>query len=216
MELKRLMLRKASKRIFICISIALSISLLSGCYASRYYGKNPPDPGKAIIIGGITEAFVQQPHGLIVDINQQGEPNTHVRLTSLANEDDQPSPNLLGHLYMYEVPPGTYEFTAWQYEYYAGRSMSRATPVVFTVRAGEVAYIGDQRADDLRVCLANLDKAEITLQALKRKYPVLNGREILNLTDKTAFQDWPSSDATDQGHGLCQLWGKLPGSTAKE
>ncbi|WP_049870421.1 hypothetical protein [Pseudomonas cremoricolorata] len=210
------MLRKASKRLFLFASIALSLSLLSGCYASRYYGKTPPDPGKAIIVGAITEAFLSQPHGLIVDIEQQGEPETHLRLTTLANEDDQPSPNLLGHLYMYEVPPGNYAFTTWKYEYFAGHSMARATPVVFTVQAGEVAYIGDQRADDLNLCLSNLDKAEGTLQALKRKYPVLNGRTIVNLTDKTAFQDWPSSDAKDNGKGLCAFWASLPAAPSKQ
>lgn len=199
------MLRKASRQLLTWACIALSITLLNGCITSRYDGKRAPDPSKAIIVGSITEGFLTQPHGLVVDIKQHGEPGTHLRLTTLGNEDDQPSPNLLGNLYMYEVPPGDYEVTGWSYVYYAGRSMARAAPVVFTVRAGETAYIGDLRADALRFCLSNVSNAEKTLENLKRKYPILIGRNIQDLTPKSAFEPWPSSDATDSGKGLCKL-----------
>lgn len=196
---------KVSRTLSLWAAIALSTTLLAGCVNSRYDGKRAPDPGKAIIIGSIGESYLVQPHGLVVEIRKNGEPSTTLRLDTLGNEDDQPSPNLLGHLFMYEVPPGEYEFTRWNYVYYAGRSMARATPVVFTVKAGDTAYIGDLRVDALRFCLANVDNAERTLPDLKRKYPMLNGRKILNLTTRSGFEPWPSSDATDRGQGLCKI-----------
>ena len=197
--------RKATQKLFTWAALALSTTLLFGCATPRYDGKRAPDPTKAIIVGSITEGYLTQPHGLVVEIKKQGEPSTTLQLTTLGNEDDQPSRNLLGNLFMYEVPPGEYEVTRWNYEFYAGRSMARQAPVVFTVSAGETAYIGDMHADALRFCLGNVNNADKTLDALKRKYPVLNGRNILNLTEKTRFEPWPSSDATDSGKGLCKL-----------
>ncbi|WP_256681589.1 hypothetical protein [Pseudomonas sp. R3-52-08] len=157
-------------------------------------------------MGSIDESYVMmQPHGLVVEINQQGAPGTALRLTTLGNEDDQPSPHVLGHYFMYEVPPGEYEYTQWHYVYYAGRSMPRPVPAVFSVKAGETLYIGDLRADALRFCLANVNNAESTVQELKRKYPMLKDRNILNVTAKSGFAPWPSSDATDFGKGLCTI-----------
>lgn len=199
------MLRKASKQLLIWAVIALSTTLLIGCATSRYDGKRPPDPTKAIIVGSIAEGFLFQPHGLVVHIKQHGGEGTALQLETLGNENDQTSRNQLGNLYMYEVPPGEYEFTHWYYVHYAGHSMARSAPVVFTVRAGEIAYIGDLHADALRFCLGNVNNANQTVEALKHKYPVLNGRNILNLTAKSAFEPWPSSDATDSGKGLCKL-----------
>lgn len=105
---------------------------------------------------------------------------------------------------MYEVLPGEYEITRWSYEYYAGRSMARVAPVVFTVNAGDTAYIGDLRASALTFCLSNVNNADKTLDDLRHKYPMLNDRKILNLTAMSAFEPWPSSDATDNGKGLCK------------
>ncbi|TVT80179.1 hypothetical protein [Pseudomonas sp. H3(2019)] len=198
------MLRKVSNKLFIWAAMALSTTLLVGCATSRYDGKREPDPSKAIILGSITEGFLTQPHGLVVEIRKHGEPNSILQLYTLQNEDDQPSPNLLGNLFMYEVSPGEYEFTSWSYQYYAGRAMARTAPVVFTVKAGEIAYIGDLYANAISFCLSNVNNDDKTLGNLKRKYPILNDRKILNLTAKSGFEPWPSSDATDNGKGLCR------------
>lgn len=199
------MLGKVSSKHLVWAAVALCAILLSGCATSRYDGKHAPDPSKAIIVGSIGESYLMQPHGLVVEINQQGGPGTALRLTTLGNEDDQPSPHVLGHFFMYEVPPGEYEYTQWSYVYYAGRSMPRPVPAVFSVKAGETLYIGDLRADALRFCLSNVNNAESTVQELKRKYPVLKDRNIVNLTATSGFAPWPSSDATDFGKGLCTL-----------
>ncbi|MHA6574412.1 hypothetical protein [Pseudomonas yamanorum] len=199
------MLGKVSKKYFVWGAVALCATLLSGCATSRYDGKHAPDPSKAIIVGSIGESYLMQPHGLVVEIRQKGGPGTVLRLTTLGNEDDQPSPNILGHFFMYEVPPGEYEYTQWSYVYYAGRSMPRPVPAVFSVKAGETLYIGDLRADALRFCLSNVNNAENTVEELKRKYRMLKDRNIVNLTAKSGFAPWPSSDATDFGKGLCTL-----------
>jgi hypothetical protein len=199
------MLGKVSSKHLVWAAVPLCAILLSGCATSRYDGKHAPDPSKAIIVGSIGESYLMQPHGLVVEINQQGGPGTALRLTTLGNEDDQPSPHVLGHFFMYEVPPGEYEYTQWSYVYYAGRSMPRPVPAVFSVKAGETLYIGDLRADALRFCLSNVNNVESTVQELKRKYPVLKDRNIVNLTAKSGFAPWPSSDATDFGQGLCTL-----------
>lgn len=199
------MLGKVSKKYLVWGAVALCATLLSGCATSRYDGKHAPDPSKAIIVGSIGESYLMQPHGLVVEIRQKGGPGTVLRLTTLGNEDDQPSPHILGHLFMYEVPPGEYEYTQWSYVYYAGRSMPRPVPAVFSVKAGETLYIGDLRADALRFCLSNVNNAENTVEELKRKYRMLKDRNIVNLTAKSGFAPWPSSDATDFGKGLCTL-----------
>ncbi|MDY0831489.1 MULTISPECIES: hypothetical protein [Pseudomonas] len=199
------MLGKVSKKYLVWGAVALCATLLSGCATSRYDGKHAPDPSKAIIVGSIGESYLMQPHGLVVEIRQKGGPGTVLRLTTLGNEDDQPSPNILGHFFMYEVPPGEYEYTQWSYVYYAGRSMPRPVPAVFSVKAGETLYIGDLRADALRFCLSNVNNAENTVEELKRKYRMLKDRNIVNLTAKSGFAPWPSSDATDFGKGLCTL-----------
>ncbi|MDY7532137.1 hypothetical protein RGV33_10630 [Pseudomonas sp. Bout1] len=202
---KRPMLGKVSKKYPVWGAVALCATLLSGCATSRYDGKHAPDPSKAIIVGSIGESYLMQPHGLVVEIRQKGGPGTVLRLTTLGNEDDQPSPHILGHFFMYEVPPGEYEYTQWSYVYYAGRSMPRPVPAVFSVKAGETLYIGDLRADALRFCLSNVNNAENTVEELKRKYWMLKDRNIVNLTAKSGFAPWPSSDATDFGKGLCTL-----------
>ena len=200
------MLGKVSKKYLVWGAVALCASLLSGCATSRYDGKHAPDPSKAVIVGSIGESHVMMPpHGLVVEIKQQGAPGTALRLTTLGNEDDQPSPHVLGHYFMYEVPPGEYEYTQWHYVYYAGKSMPRPVPAVFSVKAGETLYIGDLRVDALRFCLSNVNNADDTVQALKRKYPMLKDRNIVNLTPKSGFAPWPSSDATDFGKGLCTI-----------
>lgn len=199
------MLGKVSKKYPVWGAVALCATLLSGCATSRYDGKHAPDPSKAIIVGSIGESYLMQPHGLVVEIRQKGGPGTVLRLTTLGNEDDQPSPHILGHFFMYEVPPGEYEYTQWSYVYYAGRSMPRPVPAVFSVKAGETLYIGDLRADALRFCLSNVNNAENTVEELKRKYWMLKDRNIVNLTAKSGFAPWPSSDATDFGKGLCTL-----------
>lgn len=134
------MLGKVSSKHLVWAAVALCATLLSGCATSRYDGKHAPDPSKAIIVGSVGESFpMMQPHGLVVEIKQQGAPGTAIRLTTLGNEDDQPSPSVLGHYFMYEVPPGEYEYTQWHYVYYAGKSMPRPVPAVFSVKAGKLS-----------------------------------------------------------------------------
>ena len=89
------MLGKVSSKRLVWVTGALCAALLSGCATSRYDGRHAPDPSKAIIMGSIGESFpMMQPHGLVVEIDQQGAPGTAIRLTTLGNEDDQPSPSL--------------------------------------------------------------------------------------------------------------------------
>ncbi|GKQ48316.1 hypothetical protein [Pseudomonas syringae] len=106
---------------------------------------------------------------------------------------------------MYEVPAGQYEVRNWRCYFYAGNSMARPAPVVFTVKPGEIAYIGDFSANALTFCLSNIDHAEQSITALKEKYPLLRDRSITNLTAQSGFEPWPSSDASDRGKGLCQF-----------
>ncbi|BBP70459.1 hypothetical protein PHLH6_24630 [Pseudomonas sp. Seg1] len=186
-------------------AITLCLTVLNGCSTARYDGTRPPDPAKALIVGSITEGYLTQPHGLTVEIRQLNEPNASITLQTLYSEDDQPSANLLGHLFMYEVPPGRYQFTDWRYQYYLGNALARPAPVVFEVKAGQTLYIGDLYANALTFCLSNVDNAEKTVEGLKRKYAVLQNRTIYNLTAESAFKPWPTSDAKDSGKGLCMF-----------
>lgn len=200
------MRRRVSKKpLMLATAIALSTIIVAGCTTPRYDGKRAPDPSKAIILGSITEGFLTQPHALNVEIQKHGEPSETIRLTTFQNGDDEPSPNLLGNLFMYEVPPGEYGITTWNYGFFPGRAMPRRTPVVFTVNAGEIAYIGDLYANALTVCLSNVDHEDRTLRALRHKYPILIDRKILNLTAKSGFGPWPSTDAEDNGKGFCKF-----------
>ncbi|UFH50134.1 hypothetical protein [Pseudomonas sp. KNUC1026] len=198
------MLWKSSKPTVVFAAIAIS-TLLVGCATGRYDGTRPPDPTKAIIVGSITEAFLTQPHGLKVHIRKVGERYTTVLLATLNAEDDQPSLNLRGNLFMYEVPEGSYEIYKWNYIYYDGETAPRANPVIFSVKAGETAYIGDFYANALTFCLSSVNNAETTIATLKHKYPVLNGRTVQNLTPRTTLHPWPNSDARDNGNGLCKI-----------
>ncbi|EPN47937.1 lipoprotein [Pseudomonas syringae pv. actinidiae ICMP 18807] len=112
---------------------------------------------------------------------------------------------MLGNLFMYEVPAGQYEVRNWRYYFYAGNSMARPASVLFTVKPGEIAYIGDFSANALTFCLSNIDHAEQSITALEEKYPLLRDRSITNLTAQSGFEPWPSSDASDRGKGLCQF-----------
>ncbi|MCO7579868.1 hypothetical protein RZO07_13880 [Pseudomonas protegens] len=185
--------------------IALAATLLIGCTTARYDGKRPADPNKAIIVGSITEGFLTQPHGLTVDIERIGEPSETIRLETLGNENDQTSRNLRGYLFMYEVPVGQYQFSKWRYQFYAGHSAAQPKPAVFSLKAGEIAYIGDLYANALVFCLSNTDHQDKTLEALRSKYPMLKDRVIRNITSQSAFAPWPSSDAEDTGKGLCKF-----------
>ncbi|KPG96686.1 hypothetical protein PS896_04688 [Pseudomonas fluorescens] len=197
------MLRKVCSTLATWGAITLSVAVLNGCTTARYDGQRAPDPAKAVIIGSIIEGYLTQPHGLTVNIKQQGEPDTAITLTTLYNEDDQPSPNLLGHLFMYEVPPGRYEFIDWNYQFYMGHAVARPSSTVFTVKAGQTLYIGNLYANALTYCLSNVNDAEETVERLKGKYPILQSRTIINLTSESAFKPWPTSDAKDNGKGLC-------------
>ncbi|TFY89103.1 hypothetical protein DYL59_13080 [Pseudomonas kairouanensis] len=180
-------------------------SLLAGCTTGRFDGSRAPDPGKALIVGSITEGYLTQPHGLMVHIRKVAERYTTVPLATLGAEDDEPSPNRLGNLFMYEVPAGSYEIYQWNYRFYRGETQPRPNPIIFKVKAGETAYIGDFSANALTFCLYNVNNADTTVPALKHKYPVLEGRIVENLSAQTAFEPWPDSDARDNGRGLCKF-----------
>ncbi|MBF6031466.1 hypothetical protein ICY20_27275 [Pseudomonas sp. P115] len=187
------------------LAAAALSTLLAGCTTGRYDGTRAPDPTKAIIVGSIVEGYLTQPHGLMVHIRKVGERYTTVPLATLGAEDDQPSPNRLGNLFMYEVPAGSYEIYQWNYRFYRGETQPRPVPIIFSVKAGETAYIGDFSANSLTFCLSNVNGGDTTVAELKRKYPVLEGREVVNLTARTAFEPWPDSDAEDNGRGLCKI-----------
>ncbi|MCX2546866.1 hypothetical protein [Pseudomonas sp. COW5] len=186
-------------------AVLLGVAFLNGCSTARFDGSRAPDPAKALIVGSITEGYLTQPHGLIVNIRQLEESGASIELRTLNNDDDRRSRNLLGNLFMYEVPPGRYEFTDWRYQFYFGRAVARPSPVVFHVKAGQTLYIGDLYANSLTYCLSNVNNDGKTVEALKHKYPMLAKRTITNLTAESAFEPWPTSDAEDNGKGLCKF-----------
>lgn len=186
--------------------VALS-AMLAACATTypRFDGQRPPDPTKALLIGSITEGFLTQPHGLEVYVVKATEPATALQLQTLGSEDDFAPPNVRGNFFMYEVPAGQYEIKGWRYHFYAGTSTPRSAPIVFSVKPGEIAYIGDFYANALTYCLSNIDHAE-SIAKLNAKYPVLKDRSISNLTAQSGFGPWPSTDAKDNGKGLCTLF----------
>lgn len=187
---------------FILVTVAL---ILSGCTANQYDNSKPLDPTQAVIVGRIAEGFLTQPHGLQIDIQRQGEPATHIQLRTLGNNKDVHGRFVLGEHFMYQVPPGTYEVTGWQYQYYAGKSMARRAADHFTVKAGEVAYIGNYTANSLSYCLTRNSQLETAVETLVKKFPILKDRPINNVAESAPFAPWPTSDARDNGKGLCNF-----------
>lgn len=187
------------------ILIAAVALILSGCTASQYDNSKPLDPTQAVIVGRIAEAFLTQPHGLQVDIQRQGEPATRIQLTTLGSNKDVRGRFVLGEHFMYQVPPGTYEITGWQYQFYAGRSMARRTADRFTIKPGEIAYIGNYTANALSYCLTRVSDMQPSIEPLEKKFPVLKDRAITNVAAQTEFQPWPTSDARDNGKGICNF-----------
>lgn len=198
------MIRKASQYRLSCIGTLAAGLILSGCETTtpRYEGNRPPDPTKAVLIGTIVEGYLTQPHGLQVSVVKVSEPTSSIQLQTLGVEDDTPSPNLIGNLFMYEVPAGQYEIKSWRYKFYFGTSIPRPTPVIFTVKPGEIAYIGDLYVNALTYCLSNINH-DNSINILKVKYPVLERYNITNITPQSTFLPWPSSDAKDHGKGIC-------------
>lgn len=195
--------------------LAVAGVVISGCANNtpRYDGTRPPEPGNAVIVGSIAEGFLTQPHGLTATITGQQEPNARVVLSTLGNEVDQRYRGVLGNYFMYQISAGEYEVSTWSYIHYAGRALEREQPIRFKVSAGEIAYIGDFYANALNFCLSSIDKSAETLPALRAKYPMLQGREIINLTPQSGFSSWPSSDAKDyKGRGICNFFGNKSAS----
>jgi hypothetical protein len=201
------MLRNTTITPFAWMAIVVLSAVLSACATTypRYDGKTAPDPTKAVLIGSITEGFLTQPHGLEVYVVKATEPATALQLQTLGGGDDLPPPNLLGNFFMYEVPAGQYEIKGWRYHFYAGTSKPAPAPIVFTVKPGEIAYIGDFYANALTFCLSNIDHAE-SIAKLKAKYPMLQDRSISNVTAQSGFGPWPSTDAKDNGKGICNFF----------
>lgn len=186
------------------LALTLLTLLLAGCTASQYDNTKPLDPSQAVIVGAVAELFLTQPHGLEIEIQRQGEPATRIQLTTMGNNKDIRGCNALGEHFMYQVPPGTYEITSWRYYFYAGQSMARRTADRFTVKAGEIAFIGNYRANALSYCLFRTSELELAQPRLEEKFPTLKGRPIINLAAESKFEPWPTSDARDHGKGLCK------------
>lgn len=178
---------------------------VTGCTVSQYDNSAPLDPTQAIVVGRIAEAFLTQPHGLQVDIRRQGEPATRIQLATLGNNKEIRGRFLLGEHFMYQVPPGTYEITGWKYQFYAGKSMARRSTDRFTIKAGEVAYIGNYTANALTHCLSRSSQLEPAIDPLIKKFPILKNRPITNVAASSEFESWPTSDARDEGKGLCKF-----------
>jgi hypothetical protein len=178
--------------------------ILTACTVSQYDNSKPLDPTQAVIVGGVAELFLTQPHGLQIDIQRQGEPATLIRLVTLGNSQDIRGRNWLGEHFMYQVPPGTYEITGWKYQFYTGKSMARRTIDRFTVKAGEIAFIGNFRSNSLNYCLFRTSELDLAREPLAKKFPILKDHPITNVAANIEFEPWPTSDARDHGKGLCK------------
>lgn len=189
---------------------------MAGCVSApnmieRADESKPIDPGKAVIVGFVSEGFLTQPHGLNVmlkyhDPDAQAKA-TRIALTTLGQRDEVPdSKNILGNSFVYEVPAGTYEITHWFYRYYAELSVERSKPLLFSVKPGEVVYIGSFHANALLMCLANRDDFTNAIASIKKAHPFLANTEITDRSQELQFTGWPTTGAEDVfKKGLCRV-----------
>ncbi|MCS3418619.1 MULTISPECIES: putative periplasmic lipoprotein [unclassified Pseudomonas] len=173
--------------------------------------RKPIDPQKAIIVGFVSEGFLTQPHGLYVLLKYQ-DPNpqaiaTRIALTTLdQNNEVLGKPHIMGNTFVYEVPAGTYDVTHWFYRFYDGFSADQKKPLTFSVKPGDVAYIGNFHANSLTMCLSNTDDFAKAVIDIKKAHPFLANVAITNLSHDLQFPGWPNTKATDVfGKGLCKV-----------
>lgn len=171
----------------------------------------PISPQKAIVVGFVSEGFLTQPHGLNVMLKYHDpDPQanaTRIALTTLdQNNEVRGTTHIMGNTFVYEVPPGTYEVTHWYYRFYDGLGAELKKPLLFSVRPGDVVYIGNFHANALMMCLANRDDFAKTIVDIKKAHPFLANVEITNLSQNLQFPGWPNTTATDVfGKGLCKV-----------
>ena len=175
------------------------VSLLSGCISltgvSRSDGVHVTNKNNAIIIGQVSEGFLTKPHGLLIRIDSLDSDTKIFLQTTKGNEDDIKAGNILGHKFMYEVPPGEYKVSFWGYYHYSGRSVSLKEPIIFSVKAGEVSYIGNFHGTALNFCLSNTQEINLESDEFIKKYPILSEYKIIDKTDSTGFSRWGHSNS---------------------
>lgn len=176
------------------IYILFMASLISSCASlnglPRSDGVNLTDKNNAVIIGEISEGFLTQPHGLLIRIDALASDTKILLQTTKGNEDDIKKRNILGHKFMYEVPPGEYKISFWGYYHYAGFSIPLEKPIIFSVKSGEISYIGNMHANSLTFCLSNTDRLESEAENFKIKFPIISSYKIIDKTDSTEFYRW--------------------------
>lgn len=188
---------------------------LAGCVSApnmieRADETKPIDAGKAIIVGFVSEGFLTQPHGLHVmlkyhDPDPQAK-TTRIALTTLDQRNEVlNSKNIRGNTFVYEVPAGTYEITHWFYQYYADLSVEQKKPLLFSVKPGDVVYIGSFHSTALLMCLSNRDDYANAIAGIKKAHPFLANASITNRSEQLQFPGWPTTGAKDVfNKGLCR------------
>jgi hypothetical protein len=78
--------------------------------------------------------------------------------------------------------------------------------LTFSVKPGDVAYIGNFHANSLTMCLSNTDDFAKAVIDIKKAHPFLANVAITNLSHGLQFPGWPNTKATDVfGKGLCKV-----------
>ncbi|MBX8603580.1 hypothetical protein K5D40_15255 [Pseudomonas cichorii] len=195
--------------------LLLAVITLGGCTSFNQIGRadesRPLSKDKAAIVGFVSEGFLTQPHGLHVMLRYQ-DPNKDAMQTLIALEtmgqlnEVTTSRNIVGNTFVFEVPPGTYEISHWFYRYYNAMSVDQKKPFLFTVKAGEVAYIGAFHGNSLTMCLSNRDNYTKDVAAIRKAHPFLGEIAITNLSQDIQFPGWPTNQSEDVfGKGLCKF-----------
>ncbi len=183
-----------------CVTIDMT-SLFDG----RYSPSKDLDRTKGAIVGSISEGFLTQPHGLLVFIRPLSSKQNEIILATMGYKDEDPKLNILSNTFMYELPPGKYEVYKWEYYYYRGKSLPRTKPIVFTVKANEITYIGNFHGVALTMCLSDYNNYAEDMKKLRKKYPILKKRKVSNQASKIAFRGWPHEKSEDLfGRGKCK------------
>ncbi|MFJ4144024.1 hypothetical protein [Pseudomonas sp. NPDC089734] len=196
--------------------LLLAAMVLGGCSTpfntiERADESRPLNKDKAAIVGFVSEGFLTQPHGLHVMLRYQ-DPNkeaiqTLISLETMARPNEvEGSKNIVGNTFVFEVPPGTYEVSHWFYFYYRAMSVDLPKPLLFTVKAGEVAYIGGFHGNSLTMCLSNRNNYTKDVASIRKAHPFLGDITITNLSENLQFPGWPTNTSEDVfGKGLCKL-----------
>lgn len=189
---------------------------LGGCVTApdmieRLDESKPVDPNKAIIVGFVSEGFLTQPHGLNVMLkyhNPDAKANSvRIALTTMDQSNEvHGNDHILGNSFVYEVPAGTYEITHWYYRFYRAMSVERDKPLLFSVKPGDVVYIGSFHGNALLMCLSNRDDFAKAIADIKSAHPFLADAAITNFSQTLQFPGWPTNQSEDLfKKGLCQM-----------